>query len=313
MKHSSTSQFSISSSFRAQSAVYGGLLLRALAFTCLILAMAGPRWPDLKTRIVTEGIAIGMVVDTSASMAEKDFNWLGEPISRLEALKKVFRLFVEGEKQNNAEQFTGRATDLISLVTFGTRPDSVCPLTLSHSVLLELLDELEPLTTPGESETNISDALVLGLHQLQSAGNRRKVLILLTDGAHNVPEPQSGWSPRQVAALAKSLGVPIYTIDAGGLLSSLETHNEESPEQAQQKAEAVLKEVSSNTGGTYFKANDTNGLMNIYQMIDQKERASIESFQYRKYHEGYFLFTLSSLMIWCLIGVLEATYWRRSP
>ena len=78
-----------------------------------------------------------------------------------------------------------------------------------------MLDAEQPRSMTGESETNISDAVALGLARLRAAGARRKVLVLLTDGEHNVSTPRSGWSPRQAAQIAASLDVPIYTIDAG--------------------------------------------------------------------------------------------------
>ncbi len=181
----------------ARIARWGPGVLRALALLLIVLALAGPRWPDLRTRIETEGIAIVVLVDVSGSMAERDFDWRGEPISRLDAVKKVFHLFVSGgDGPDGAAEgidlsgFQGRPTDLIGLVTFATRPETACPLTLSHSVLLRLLDAEQPRRIPGESETNISDAIALGLHRLQSAGPRRRVLVLLSDGEHNVPEPQ---------------------------------------------------------------------------------------------------------------------------
>ncbi len=37
-----------------------------------------------------------MAVDVSGSMGEHDFLWDGAPVSRLDAVKQVFRLFVEG-------------------------------------------------------------------------------------------------------------------------------------------------------------------------------------------------------------------------
>src|SRR5205085_9074579 len=46
---------------RGEIAFWSGGVLRLLALGCLVLAAAGPRWPDLKTRIQTEGIAIVMV------------------------------------------------------------------------------------------------------------------------------------------------------------------------------------------------------------------------------------------------------------
>src|SRR4051794_20133849 len=75
---------------RARLARFAGLLLRGLALLCLVLALAGPRWPDLHTRIATEGIALMMVVDVSGSMASRDFEDGQVPISRLEAVKNAF-------------------------------------------------------------------------------------------------------------------------------------------------------------------------------------------------------------------------------
>src|SRR5258708_1322441 len=72
------------------------VFLRGLVLVLVLVAGAGPRWPDKGSRVMTEGIAIEMIVDNSGSMAEPDFLWKTQPISRLEAVKKVFHYFVEG-------------------------------------------------------------------------------------------------------------------------------------------------------------------------------------------------------------------------
>src|SRR5262249_48962364 len=59
----------------ARAARRGGAALRGAALLALAVALAGPRWPDLRTRIETEGIALVMLVDVSGSMAERDFDW----------------------------------------------------------------------------------------------------------------------------------------------------------------------------------------------------------------------------------------------
>src|SRR5205823_557821 len=68
-----------------------------------------------------------------------------------------------------------------------------------------------------ESQTNIGDAIAESLLRLDEAGERRKVMILLSDGEHNFPGPETAktWTPRLAAQRAKDLGVPIYAIDAG--------------------------------------------------------------------------------------------------
>ena len=50
---------------KARLARWGPGILRSLALLLIAIALAGPRWPDLHTRIETEGIAIVMLVDVS--------------------------------------------------------------------------------------------------------------------------------------------------------------------------------------------------------------------------------------------------------
>ena len=291
---------------------YGGAGLRALALGLLVVALAGPRWPDRRTRIDTEGIALQMVVDVSGSMAEPDFDWDG-PVARLEAVKRAFRLFVTGGDAEGAH-FEGRGSDLIGLVTFGTRPECACPLTLSHSVLLKLLDDERPRSVPGESETNVSDALVLGLHRLHAAGARRKVLVLLSDGEHNVSPTPSGMTPRQASQIAANLGVRVYCIDAGGDGSSVLQPGARASTLAN-RAEGLrtLQEVAHITGGRCFSARDTKSLLAVWREIDALERSDIISFQYRRYYEGFAWFALAALAVWLLVGALELTVWQRVP
>jgi Ca-activated chloride channel family protein len=290
---------------RARVARVGGAALRGVALFLVVVALAGPRTPDLRTRIDTEGVAIFMAVDVSGSMAERDFDWYGEPVSRLEAVKNVFRLFVEGGPAPGGEggTFEGRPTDLVGLVTFATRPENVCPLTLSHSVLLKLLDAEQPRSVPGESETNLSDALAVGLRRLENSGTPRKVLVILTDGEHNVVSPPSGWTPWQSAAVAAGLGTPIYAVDAGT----------STPAATRAAAVASLKEIARVSGGRYFAAGDTAALLEACKKIDALERAPIASFRYRRYHDLAPVPGLAAFLLWMLALALEVTLWRRVP
>jgi len=266
-----------------------------------------------------------MLVDVSGSMAEPDFDWNGENITRLEAVKRVFRLFVEGggaiagtADGASAGSFEGRPTDEIGLITFATRPETVCPLTLSHSVLLRLLDGEQPRSIPTESETNLSDAIVLGLHRLKSVGASRKVIVLLTDGEHNVTQPRSGWTPLQAAQIATSLQVPIYTLNAGStatpsIREGQPTEGTASTVEIRAAAIRSLGEIARLTGGKAFEARDTSGLLDACRTIDRLERSDFRSFQYRRYHEGYPWLALGALACWVLVLGLERTVWRRLP
>lgn len=290
-----------------------GVAARAAALTLLVVGLAGPRVPDLATRIPTEGISIAMLLDVSGSMATPDFEWDGEPIPRIDAVKRAFRLFVAGGAGPDGQQLPGRAGDLISLVPFATRPETACPLTLSHGVLLQELDKQEPLIIPGESETNISDAIIEGLERLRKAGTRRRVIVLLSDGEDNVKPSRSGYTPRQAAQIAGNLGVPIYAIDAGGEQSGTPAQPAGAEKEHREVGLRTLREVARITGGECFPAHDAASLLAVCGKIDQLERARIESFQYRLHREWFPWLGLGALGL--LLGVigLESTRWQRVP
>jgi Ca-activated chloride channel family protein len=289
---------------RSRAALRGGLWLRALGMVSLILALAGPRWPDAGTRLPTDGIAIAMVVDVSASMKERDFLWQEQALSRLEGVQQVFRLFVSGGAAPDGEKLSARDQDLISLVTFATRPDTACPLTLDHAALLKILDAEKPRELVTEATTNPGDAIAWALLSLQKAAPKRKVLIFLTDGESNVPAP--ALTPRQAAQLAGNLAIPIYAIGAGPDFGDAATEDNA-------KARKSMEDVAQISGGRFFQATDGKALAQACAKIDELERTQVKSFQYLRYHEGFaWLAGLSLLSLFSVLG-MESTRWRRVP
>jgi Ca-activated chloride channel family protein len=307
LRFSDTSLFAGLPRGRSVRAHWGGLWLRGLGLALLIAALAGPRWPDSGTRLPTEGIAIAIVVDVSASMADRDFQWQDETISRLEGVKKVFRLFVLGGEGPGGEKLPSRSHDLISLVTFATRPEPACPLTLDHAALVQILDNEEPRTVVTEATTNPGDAIAWALAALQKAPTRRKVLIFLTDGESNVPPP--AYTPRQAAQLAGNLAIPIYAIGAGPEFA--DEHKDGVGDAA--KARKAMEDIARISKGVYFQAVNGKALAEACSQIDQLERTRIMSFQYRHYYEGFTAFAVSALVCWLAVVVLESTRWRRVP
>jgi Ca-activated chloride channel family protein len=290
---------------RGRLARWGGVGLRAAALALLIVALAGPRWPDLRTRVPTEGIAVMMAVDVSGSMSEKDFVWNEQRVRRLDAVKEVFRLFVDGGEAPGGVYLDGRGNDLVGLIVFSERPEVVCPLTLSHTVLLDQLKAQEPQA----EATNIGDAIAWGLDRLRKAAPRRKVMVLLSDGYHTVKDPQA-WLPRPAAQVAANLQHPVivYAIDAGRESARL-------GETAKERAEGikVLQDVAEITGGRYFAADDSEALLAACREIDRLERQEIESFQYRRYHEGYPWVGLAAFVLMVSVSLMDMTLWRRLP
>jgi Ca-activated chloride channel family protein len=314
LRFSATGAFAALPPGRSHVARWGGAALQGAALVLLVGALAGPRWPDVHTRIATEGIAIQMIVDVSGSMAEPDFDWDGKPISRLEAAKRAFHLFVAGGEGPKGEVLEGRPNDLIGLVTFATWPDTPCPLTLSHSVLLHMLEGQQPRSVPTEGRTNIGDAIAWGLHRLESARSSRKVMVLLSDGEHNIPPP--ALTPRQAAQLAANQHVPIYTIDAGGEAAGTEVlpgQEGATPAEIRAAGQKALRAVAEMTGGKYFQARDTATLVAVCRDIDRLERQEIQSFIYRRYYESHQWLGLAALLFLVTGFVLEKSWWQRVP
>src|SRR5579863_686301 len=119
-------------------------------------------------------------------MADQDFVWTTNTplISRLEAARRAFKLFVEGGESPDGTTFEPRPSDSIGLVELAAVPESTCPLTLNHSVLLQKVNELKPKADVNAG-TNIGDAIAEAVIRLDAAiGNKRKVIVLLSDGQH---------------------------------------------------------------------------------------------------------------------------------
>ena len=294
---------------RAGWATWGGAALRAAPVLLLGVAAAGPRSPDLRTRLPAEGIAVVLALDVSGSMAAPDFGPARQ--SRLDAAKAAFRLFAAGGGAPDGTHFSGRPADQLGLVTFAAVPQMACPLTLNHSVLLTILEEQKPRNGI-DAGTNVGDAVAEGLVRLDAARGRRKVLILLSDGEHNADREGSDapLKPRQAAQLAANLKVPVYTIDCGGDPGPSAT-----PEDAKQRADGrrSLEAVAKLTGGRSFEANDVGGLLAAYHEIDELEREPVEAFRYRRYHEYAPWLAAAAVGLMGLLGVLERTRWRRVP
>lgn len=292
---------------------------RVVALVLCILALAGLRWPDERTRLGTEGIGLMLLVDVSGSMAERDFTWAGEPLTRLEAVQRAFKLLLVGGVAPEGVVFEGRPTDLAGLVAFATRAEKVRPPTLSHSVLVTDLDRLQPMSDPRRAWTNLTDALLVGLDRLQAVSpqERRKVLVLLTDGVQTVDPAPSGFSPRRAAQMAQSLDVPIYVIDAGSdtpagdealtpaALTEFKAHRAE--------AVSLMEEIARLSGGKYLAASDTAALVEACRTLDALTRQTTISFQYRRYFEAYPWLLLGAVGLLVAVITLERTRWRSLP
>ena len=267
-------------------------LLASLGLMLLVIALARPHTERKEQIIEKEGLDIILVIDTSGSMQEEDFELQGRRVSRMEVSKAVIQKFVEG-----------RPSDRIGLVVFGEEAFTQCPLTIDHDGMLPFLRQIE-IGVAGESATAIGDAIAIGTQRLKDLEAPSKVLILLTDGQSN-----AGSDPIQMAQAAKTLGIKIYAIGIGGgirtslfgLLGAMGGDD------------TVLRSVAETTGGAFYQAQSTQTLREVYAEIDALEPTTAEYTEYILRDEHFRPFLYLGMIFLIVQLFLSETVLRRLP
>jgi Ca-activated chloride channel family protein len=305
---------------------------RLICIALLLIAFARPRKGTVLSEISTEGVAIEIVVDHSGSMGQ-EMDYQGEKLNRLETLKKVLADFIIGGKGGLA----GRGGDLLGLITFARYPDTVCPLVMSHNVLLEFLRNTDIVRLRNEDGTAIGDALALSAARLQKAEeeiqlrNRKlnkagissanekpdfkiksKAIILLTDGQNNAGQ----YSPMQAAELAKKWGIKIYTvgIGSGQAFTTIQTMMGTFKMPVQDDLdEPLLKALAETTGGFYGRAGDGEALRKIMEKIDKLEKTEVKQIQFTQYAEKFGPWALTAMGILLFEILAGCTIFRKIP
>jgi Ca-activated chloride channel family protein len=269
--------------------------MRYLALALLIVALARPQSGSAREIITGEGVDIAIVLDISGSMAALDF----EP-NRLGAAKHVILDFIER-----------RQYDRIGLVVFATEAFSQVPPTLDYKVLKRILDETQVSWDIGlDSGTAIGLGLANGANMLRDSEAKSRVIVLLTDGANNSGQID----PLTAAEIAKTLDIKVYTIGAArpgpAPLPFPDGHIEYRDSEID---EETLRQIADITGGLYFRAEDEQGLQEIYDTINQLERSQVEVRTFTRYTELAIWLILPASLLLAVEMLLRRTLFRTIP
>jgi Ca-activated chloride channel family protein len=266
-------------------------LMRLLGLICLILSLARPQLTLKEEVVKAEGIDIMLAIDLSSSMLAKDF----EP-DRLEVSKEVAIDFVKK-----------RPYDRLGLAVFAGEAFTQCPLTTDQTILTDFLETLAVGTLA--DGTAIGMGLATAVNRLKDSESKSKIVILLTDGVNN-----TGYiDPQTASQIAEEYDVKVYTIGVGSEGNALTPVNRRSNGQyifrmsRVQIDEDLLKEISKNTGGRYFRATDRDDLENIYAEIDRLEKTEIEVNVFKRYKDEFRAFLLLGLTLLLLEIILRQT------
>lgn len=252
---------------------------RVIAISLLIIVLARPQATNRFQDITTEGIDIILTIDISGSMLARDF----KP-DRLEASKNVATEFI-----------SGRPYDRIGLVVFSGESFTQCPLTTDHAVLINLLRDIESGMI--EDGTAIGNGLATAVNRVKDSEAKSKVIILLTDGVNNRGEI----APLTAADIAKTFGIRVYTVGVG--THGTAPYPVQTPYGLQYQNmpveidEDILRGISQETGGMYFRATDNDKLIQVYNEIDKLEKSKIDVRQFSRKDEKYLIPALIAFIL----------------
>ncbi|WP_143960381.1 vWA domain-containing protein [Litoribacter populi] len=256
-----------------------------LALWMVAIALARPQRTNERVEQSTEGIDIMLVLDISESMDLQDF----KP-NRLEAAKETAIEFIEG-----------RRGDRIGMVIFSGEAYSLAPLTTDHAMLNDVIGDIS-FDMMDAKGTAIGSALATATNRMRESESVSKVMVLLSDGDNNA----GNVDPIFAAQLAEAMDIKIYTIAVGkdgmvpygtdffGRPQMIESYLDET----------TLREIAQIGGGQFFRASDDGALDNIFDQIDELEKAEIIENRYKEtqdYYRAYLMWAFVFLFLWMML------------
>ncbi|MEQ9404467.1 MAG: VWA domain-containing protein [Cyclobacteriaceae bacterium] len=260
-----------------------------LSLLLIITALARPQTTNEQTEQWSEGIDIMLTVDISQSMQIEDFL-----PNRLEAAKEVARDFV-----------AGRFQDRIGLVVFSGDAYSRSPLTTDYDLLYTYIDDInfDLIESRG---TAIGSALAVSTNRLRESESESKVLILMSDGDNTA----GNIDPITAAKLAAAYDITIYVIAIGregrvpygtdffGRTRYVENTFDET----------TLKEIAEIGSGNYYRVSDKEALVQVFDEIDQLEKAEIRETRYKDTTDFYMVYLRWAIVFLLLWLVTKSTF-----
>jgi Ca-activated chloride channel family protein len=270
-------------------------IIRLLALSSLIIAMARPRTVDISNKTkTTRGIDIVMAIDVSGSMLARDL----KP-DRMQALKKIAADFVDE-----------RPNDRIGLVVYASEAYTKTPVTSDKAIIQDAIRSIKYDNVLVDG-TGIGMGLATAVNRLKESKAKSKVIILMTDGVNN-----AGFiEPDTASDIAQQYGIKVYTIGIGtnGMAEfpyAIAPNGQFLFQMMKVEIdEKMMKSIAIKTGGKYFRATSNDKLAEIYSEINKLETTEVEELKFYDYDEKYRPFVLlGGFLILLELGLRNTVY-----
>ena len=272
----------------ARQKLRAGLVVAAV--TCLILALAQPKWGFSYESVHQRGVDIVVAIDTSKSMLAQDI-----APNRLARAKLAALELMQLAK-----------ADRLGLVAFAGDAFLQCPLTIDDVAFRQAVDALDVNTIP-QGGTAVAQAINTAMTAFKEGDNHR-VLVLLTDGEDH----DSG--AVEAAKKAAAAGLRIYTIGigtTGGELLPIQdsqghpdfVRDEQGNVVKSHLNEDLLREIAGATGGFYLPLRGARTMDTLYehpQGLASLPKSEHEERLVKQYYDRYH-WPLAAAMLFLLV------------
>lgn len=246
-----------------------------------LIAAARPQWGQREETVYQRGRDLMIVLDVSRSMLARDVHPSRLGRAKVDLLDLV-------------RQLRG---DRVGLLAFRGRPVLLCPLTTDYGFLAQVLEGAGVDSAPA-GETDIGNAIVEAIQNLQGDEGSHKAIVLISDG-----EDLAGKTDAAIAK-AKEAGVAIFTVGFGGTEGTPVPSPDnkgalmyQGKEVMSQLNHQVMHALADATGGAYVPVGVANvKLGDLYRDHLSRIRArELEESVERRYIERFQLFLFPAL------------------
>ena len=212
----------------------------------LSLTIIGLADPHIPLENLKEGVNVVMVIDNSGSMAAQDYY-----PTRLDAAKNAAEILLKNLEKD----------DHVGIVIFETGAMASSYLTPFKEKTMRDLSAI----SQREGATVLGDGLVLGVEMATSIPNKKKVVIVLSDGEYN-----SGIiSPQEAIEYSKLKEIQVHTIGLGSEEPVFVAVSPYGGPLYTELDEETLIAIAKETGGNYYKSVDSKTLNEIFSNISE--------------------------------------------
>ena len=275
-------------------------IIISIALLMLVISLVNPKiGTELKT-VKREGVDIVFAIDVSKSMLAEDI-----------APNRIIK-----SKRIVSELFNNLGSDRVGIIAYASTAIPVLPITTDFSSARMFLESLntDMLSSQG---TSIAEAINLSKNYFNDENQTNRVLCVISDGEDH--EIQNN----NLSDIAKEAGITIISIGVGstnGAPIPIKENDIVKSYKKDDKGEVVitklneniLKDMATQTGGIYFKGDNTNSVVSsIVEELKEMDKQEFESKQFVSFKDQFqwFLFVGLFLIILDVVVFERKTYW----